>query len=71
MHLDTRDPMVPSQVHYEGTVTVHAKDPHSVLLVLVPLFNVCLMVVLKILHTSLLDTIELAKLHFSYTRYEG
>jgi hypothetical protein len=50
---------------------VHAEDPHNVLLVLVPLFNVGLMVVLKILHTSLLDMIEPAKLHFSYTKYKG
>jgi hypothetical protein len=50
---------------------VHAEDPHSILLVHVPLFNVGPMVVLEILHTSLLDTIKPAKLQFSYTRYEG
>jgi hypothetical protein len=63
--------MVPSKVCSEGTVNVHAEDPHSVLLVFVPLFNVGLMVVLEILHTSLSHMIEPTKLQFSYTRYEG
>jgi hypothetical protein len=60
-----------ARVPSKGRVSVHAEDPHNVLLVLVPLFNVGLMVVLKILHTSLLDMIEPAKLHFSYTKYKG
>jgi hypothetical protein len=62
MQLDTRGPMVPSKVHSEGPVSVHVKDPHSVLLILVPLFNVGLMVVPKILHTSSTHTIKPAKL---------
>jgi hypothetical protein len=71
MQLDTRGPMVPSKVHSEGPVSVHVKDPHSVLLILVPLFNVGLMVVPKILHTSSTHTIKPAKLQYLYTRYEG
>jgi hypothetical protein len=63
--------MVPSKVCSKGLVSVHVKDPHSVLLVLVPLVNVLSMVVVKILHTSLIDIIEPAKLHFTYMRYEG
>jgi hypothetical protein len=43
---------------------VHAEDPHNVLLIHVPLFNVGPMVVLKIPHTSLFHTIEQAKLQF-------
>jgi hypothetical protein len=60
--LDTCGLMVPSKVCSEGPISVHAEDPHSVLLVVVPLVNVGLMVVCEILHTLLLDTIELAKL---------
>jgi hypothetical protein len=63
--------MVPSKVRSEGPVSVHAEDPHSVLLIPIPLFNVGPMVVLEILHNSLLDTIEPVKLQFSYMRYEG
>jgi hypothetical protein len=37
----------------------------------VPLGNVLPMVVVKILHTLSIDTIEPAKLHFRYMRYEG
>jgi hypothetical protein len=69
--LDTCDPMVPSNVCSEGPVNVHAEDPHSVSLILVPLGNVLPMVVVKILHTLSIDTIEPAKLHFRYMRYEG
>jgi hypothetical protein len=65
--LDTRDPMVPSKVCLKGPISVRAEDPHNILLVHVVLFNVGLMVVLKILHTSFLDMIEPAKLQFSYT----
>jgi hypothetical protein len=43
---------------------VHAEDPHNVLLIPVPLFNVGPMVVLEIPHTSLLHTIEPVKLQF-------
>jgi hypothetical protein len=43
---------------------VHAEDPHNILLIPVPPFNVGPMVVLKILHTLLLHTIEPLKLQF-------
>jgi hypothetical protein len=55
----------------EGLVNVHLEDPQNVQLVHAPLFNVGPMVVLKILHTSLLGLIELAKLQFSYMKCEG
>jgi hypothetical protein len=53
-------------VCFVGHVCVHAKDTHNVLLVLVPLINVFLMVDIKFLHTLLIDTIEPAKLQFTY-----
>jgi hypothetical protein len=53
-------------VCYEGLVSVHAEDPHSVLLILVPLVKVFLMVDVEFLHTSLIDVIEPAKLQFTY-----
>jgi hypothetical protein len=49
---------------FEGPVSVHVEDPQNIQLVHVPLFNVGPMVVLKILHTSLLGLVELAKLQF-------
>jgi hypothetical protein len=58
--------MVPSEVCSEGPVNVHAEDPHNVLLKLVPLVNVLSMVDVEFLHTSLIDTIEPAKLQFTY-----
>jgi hypothetical protein len=45
---------------------VHVEDPYNVLLVLVPLINIFLMVDVEFLHTSLTDTIEPAKLQFTY-----
>jgi hypothetical protein len=54
--------LVPSKVCYVGLVSVHAEDPHIVLLVLVTLINVFLMVDIEFLHTSLTDMIEPAKL---------
>jgi hypothetical protein len=60
--LDMRGPMIPSKVCPEGPISVHAEDPHNVLLILVPLINVLPMVHVELLHTSLIDTIELAKL---------
>jgi hypothetical protein len=45
---------------------VHVKDPHSVLLILVPLVKVYLMVDVEFLHISLIDMIEPAKLQFTY-----
>jgi hypothetical protein len=45
---------------------VHVEDPHNVMLVLVPLINIFLMVDVEFLHTSLTDTIEPAKLQFTY-----
>jgi hypothetical protein len=56
---------------FEGPVSVHVEDPQNIQLVHVPLFNVGPMVVLKILHTSLLGRVELAKLQFSYMKCEG
>jgi hypothetical protein len=64
--LYTRGPLVPSKVCSVGPVSVHAEDPHNVLLVLVPLINVFLMVDVEFLHTSLTDTIEPTKLQFTY-----
>jgi hypothetical protein len=55
----------------EGLVSVHVEDPQNIQLVHVPLFNGGPMVVFKILHTSLLGLIELAKLQFSYMKCEG
>jgi hypothetical protein len=43
---------------------VPTEDPHNVLFIHVRLFKVGPMVVLEILHTSLLYTIDLAKLQF-------
>jgi hypothetical protein len=43
---------------------VHAEDPHNILLIHVPLFNGGLMLVLEILHTSLLHTIDPTNLQF-------
>jgi hypothetical protein len=63
--LDTCGLLVPSKVCSVGPVSVDAKDPHNVLFILVPLINVFLMVDVKILHTSLTDTIEPAKLQFT------
>jgi hypothetical protein len=63
--------MVPSKVCSKGPISVHEEDPHDVLLILVPLVNVLSMVMVEIFHTSLIDTIEPAKLPFRYTRYEG
>jgi hypothetical protein len=68
MQLDMCDRLVPCKVLSKGSISVHAEDPHSVLLVPLPVFNVGPMVVLEILHTSLLDTIEPAKVQFSYMR---
>jgi hypothetical protein len=45
---------------------MHAEDPHNVLLILVPLINVLPIVDAKFLHTLLIDTIEPAKLQFTY-----
>jgi hypothetical protein len=42
--LDTYGPLVPSKVCSVGPVSVHAKDPHNVLLILVPLVNVFLQI---------------------------
>jgi hypothetical protein len=64
--LDMRDSLAPSKVCSVGLVSVHAKNPHIVLLVLVPLVNVFLMVDIEFLHTSLTDTIEPTKLQFTY-----
>jgi hypothetical protein len=47
-------------------VSVHTEDPHNILLILVPLVNVFLMVDVEFLHTLLTDTIEPAKLQFTY-----
>jgi hypothetical protein len=66
VEIDTCGPLVPSKVCSVGPVSVHAEDPHNVLLVLVPLVNVFLMVDVKFLHTSLTDMIEPAKLQFTY-----
>jgi hypothetical protein len=66
MQLDTRGLLVPSKVCYVGPVSVHAEDPHNILLVLVPLINVFLMVDIEFLHTSLTDSIEPAKLQLTY-----
>jgi hypothetical protein len=60
--LDTRGSLVPSKVPSKGFVSVHAKDPHNILLVLVPLINVFLMVDVEFLHTSLTNTTEPIKL---------
>jgi hypothetical protein len=65
-HLDTHGLLVSSKVCFEGTVSVHVEDPHSVLLILIPLIKVFLMVDVEFLHTSLIDAIEPAKLQFTY-----
>jgi hypothetical protein len=64
--LDTCGPLVPFNVCSVGPVSVHAEDPHNVLLILVPLVNVFLMVDIEFLHTSWTDMIEPAKLQFTY-----
>jgi hypothetical protein len=58
--------LVPSKVCSEGPASVHAEDPHSVLLILVPLGKVFLIVDIEFLHTSLIVVIEPAKLQFTY-----
>jgi hypothetical protein len=45
---------------------VHAEDPHSVLLIIVPIINVLPMVDVEFLHTLLIDMIEPVKLQFTY-----
>jgi hypothetical protein len=64
--LDTRGPLVPSKVCSKGPVSVHAEDPHSVLLIIVPIINVLPMVDVEFLHTLLIDMIEPVKLQFTY-----
>jgi hypothetical protein len=66
MQLDTRGLLVPSKVCSVGPVSVHAEDPHNILLILVALVSVFLMVDVEFLHTSLTDKIEPAKLQFTY-----